>query len=140
VTPRRRSTVLLALAMLLGCSTRMPDRVEIPEGFVGWIVVQYAKPECVPLPKANGYYVLRVSARGRICTSDSPTSGEAFDKFDFVRADGTTVEIDQRSLVWGGAVSSTGRRFVFIGTEEQWRNSPDTVSSLDDRCSKDPAC
>lgn len=126
--------------MQLACDTRMPDRWQIPEAFVGWVVVQYARPDCAALPEINGYYVLRISARGRLCTSDRPRSGEAFDKFEYVQADGTMVEIDQRSFVWGGTVSSTARRFVFIGTEAQWRSSPDTVSSLDERCSKDPAC
>ena len=136
----RLVVAVLIAAALLACNSRTPDQWQVPQGFAGWVVVQYTRPECPPLPVSNGYKVLRVSAQGRLCTSDPMPNGEAFDKFEFVDPDGHTTEIDQRSLVWGGTASSTGRRFVFIGTEEQWRNSADTVTSLDERCSRNPAC
>ena len=139
-SPRSFIAVAVLAALLVTCNTRTPERWLIPEGYVGWLVVQYDNAACAPLPIAGGYYVLRVSSSGRLCTSDKVVGGEAFDKFEYVKSDGTTTEIDQRTMVSGGMVSSTGRRFKFIGTEQQRRSSPDTADALDARCTSDLRC
>jgi hypothetical protein len=127
-------------AALLACNTRTPERWQLPDGYAGWVVIQYGNPACAALPVIGGYRMLRIPAAGRLCTSESVSGGEAFDKYEYVRSDGSTVEIDQRTLVHDGVVSSTGRRFKFIGTEQQFRSSPDTADALDERCTPDLRC
>lgn len=132
--------MLVLVTALAGCNTRTPERWQIPEGYAGWVVIQYNNPACAPLPIVGGYRILRISATGRLCTSEPVSGGEAFDKFEYVRPDGSVVEMDQRALVHSGVVSSTGRRFKFIGTEQQWRSSSDTSDSLDQKCTLELRC
>jgi len=137
----RIAWVLIALsAVFIGCNTRMPDRWLIPDGYVGWLVVQYKNPACAPLPTSGGYNVLRIPPNGRLCTSSPQPDGEAFDKFEYITVDGGTQELDQHTMVWGGMASSTGRRFVFVGPEQQFRSSSDSAEKLDNRCTNDLRC
>jgi hypothetical protein len=136
----RTATIIALAAVLVGCNTRPAERWQIPDGYVGWIVVQYNNPSCAPLPETDGYTLLRVSPKGRLCTSDRQPNGEAFDKYEYLRGDGGTREIDQRTMVWGGKASSTGRSFVFVGTEQQFHAASDSAEELDRRCTVDLLC
>jgi hypothetical protein len=137
----RRVVALIALAgVLAGCNTRTPERWQISDGYVGWVVVQYKNPACSPLPRSDGYIVLRISLNGRVCTSDPQPNGEAFDKYEYIKADGGTLEIDQRTMIWGGKSSSTGRSYFFVGSEQQFRNAPVSAEQLDRLCATDLRC
>jgi hypothetical protein len=136
----RTATIIALAAVLVGCNTRPAERWQIPDGYVGWIVVQYNNPSCAPLPETDGYKLLRISPKGRLCTSDRQPNGEAFDKYEYLRGDGGTWEIDQRTMVWGGKASSTGRSFVFVGTEQQFHAASDSAEELDRKCTVDLLC
>jgi|SRR2546430_4670810 len=137
----RRVVALTALALVIaGCNTRTPERWQIPDGYVGWVVAQYKNPSCTPLPRSDGYILLRIPSSGRLCTSDTQPDGEAFDKYEYVKADGASQEIDQRTMVWGGMASSTGRSFVFLGSEQQLRSSSTSAERLDTLCTTDLQC
>jgi hypothetical protein len=51
-------------------------RFLIPEGYVGWVRVDFEVPGAPPLPVEGGYYILKFSDTGRIQTSsrDIPES------------------------------------------------------------------
>jgi hypothetical protein len=137
----RLALALLVLLLFSGCNTRTPDRWEVPAGYVGWIIAQYEDSSCQPLPVDGGYKVLKLSAQGRVCTSEKQASGDAFDKFFYVDGTGHSSEIDQRKLVWAGVYNATTKRsFHFIGTEAEYRASPDNSQTLNQRCIANPKC
>jgi hypothetical protein len=47
----------------------LPYRFLIPEGYVGWIRVDFEVPDAPPLPVEGGYYIFKFSNTGRIETS-----------------------------------------------------------------------
>lgn len=73
-------TVLLVLAALLvlaiatdGISA--PLRYELPDGYHGWVLIQYMEPACPPLVRDGIGEVLVVPEGGRACTSSPPREG-----------------------------------------------------------------
>ena len=137
---RRVVGLILLAGALIGCNTRTPDRWQLADRYVGWVVVQYENPNCPPLALAGGYNILRIPESGRLCTSSRQPDGEAFDRFEYVKSDGGIEEIDQRSMVWGGKTSSAHRTFVFVGGEQRFRDSADSAEKLDERCTTDLRC
>lgn len=138
-----RAAGVLAAALLLlgsGCTTRTPDLWEIPEGYVGWAIVQYESSNCASLATRDGFRVLHLSARARLCTSDRLEAGEAFDKYRYVSADGRVQDLDQRTMVWGAVITSKHRYFAFIGPESAFRSSDTGPTKLDELCVRDPNC
>lgn len=108
---------------------------EIPDGYVGWVEVQFGEPTCPPLRDAGIYLVVPVSSSGRGCTSaNSLGSVWRYHRFESVRADGTREETPHTS--WGGggriwALSFGGQGKVasfFVGSEaelnESWASRP----------------
>lgn len=141
VTIFRAALIVLTCLLLGGCNTRTPDRWDVPAGYVGWIVAQYEDPSCGPLPIEHGYKVLKLNARGRVCTSEKQEAGDAFDKFFYLDADGHSSEIDQGKFVWGGVYyANTKRSFQFVGSEDAYHASPDNSQILDQRCAANPKC
>jgi len=49
----------------------LPYRFLIPEGYVGWIRVDFEVPGAPPLPVEGGFYTFKFSDTGRIQTSSS---------------------------------------------------------------------
>jgi hypothetical protein len=133
---------LLVFAALVGaaCQTRTPEVIEVPDGYVGWVIVEYGRPDCPSLPVQSGKLVVRLNDRGRVCASNAPPEGGAFDTWLYVKADGTTREIDQRSAIHGGSYfGQTKRRIIFVGPEDKWRES-ESADSLNRRCTDITVC
>jgi hypothetical protein len=139
---KRLKLVLLLFASVVGvaCETRTPEVIEVPDGYVGWIVVEYGRTDCPSLPVQNGKVVVRLNERGRICVSDASPNGVAVDTWLYVKPNGTTSEIDQRTTVHGGTYfGQTKRRIIFVGSDEQWRSS-ESADSLNQRCTDIATC
>jgi hypothetical protein len=136
-----RGLVILSLASLVllanGCSRVFPfDRVRpsqflIPEGYVGWVRVEYSVPGTPPLPIADGYYVIRIPANGRLKTSTKKDLGWADNQYYYVsgktRQPLKEWEYGKDSMVWDNATSSAGDDdldtvdlIFFIGTKAQY--------------------
>jgi hypothetical protein len=49
----------------------LPYRFLIPEGYVGWIRVDFDVPGALELPVEDGYYIFKFSESGRLETSSS---------------------------------------------------------------------
>jgi len=47
----------------------LPYRFLIPEGYVGWIRVDFDVPDAPPLPVEDGFYIFKFSDSGRLQTS-----------------------------------------------------------------------
>jgi uncharacterized protein DUF6843 len=74
---RFRSNLILALLFSLAIASfsrgqtqqSLKYRLLIPEGYVGWIRVDFEVPDAPPLPVEGGYYIFKFSDTGRIQTS-----------------------------------------------------------------------
>jgi hypothetical protein len=81
---RFRSNLILALLFSLSVASfssrgqaqeALHHYFLIPEGYVGWIRVDFEVPGAPPLTVENGYYILRFSDTGRILTSSRDILG-----------------------------------------------------------------
>jgi hypothetical protein len=145
----RGLSILLMAVLLEGCSLFQrgglinPRRVTylIPDGYVGWVEVQYGVPHVPRFPMEGGSQVIRVPARGVVQTSDRMEY--TWEKVEYFYVAGArrrplreTAE-GEGGMVWGGhtagPVQSNAPGFVpapwtvaegfFVGTEAQWKES-----------------
>jgi hypothetical protein len=87
VGPRQRSvraTVLYGALLLVGVwvvtfllfqGVDLPETWVIPDGYQGWLRMQYLDPTCNPLPRSGLVVVTRFTADGYACTSDDSEHG-----------------------------------------------------------------
>ena len=74
----RRVALVLALATATACQqaqlqapfasqppAQLPLQLEIPDGYRGYVVLQYALASCAVLPRRDGYTVIRFTDDGR---------------------------------------------------------------------------
>jgi hypothetical protein len=101
------------MGALIGCQERRtPVVYEIPEGFRGWVLIQFNKPECPRLAEVEGKLVLRISKDGKSCASSAPEYGWAKDEFHFVSERGrepirTTVQ-GGGGMIWSASIGECG--------------------------------
>lgn len=111
---------VLVVYYLVVPASRPPELWEIPDGYVGWIVVEYERPACPALPRQGQELVYRVSADGRLCISDPFREGTARDRFVYVSSEGARRELrvpdEARQLRYEG---TTKRLLAFVGTKEE---------------------
>ena len=80
-----RIFVLISLSFCFA-ACRHRSRVEvwlIPEGYVGWLRLDYSVQGSPPLPTENGNYVVRISRSGRLQTS-SDNNPSIDDNLNFI--------------------------------------------------------
>lgn len=86
-----------------GCGdTRIANRYLIPDGYVGWVCVEYRVRHEKPLVKVNGYNIIQIPTNGFAKTSSIPESGSAVDEFYYVKD-----SVYQRLDSWSGPTGST---------------------------------
>lgn len=128
---------LVWLFVATGCGGgRRPDRVLVPEGYVGWIKIRYSVADAPPLPIEDGYRLIRIPPSGLLQTSSNPEYGWARDEYFYYSGERRR-DLKGWSgwggggLVWG---ETTGHGVssehpdkpeisagAFIGTEEQFK-------------------
>jgi hypothetical protein len=152
--------ILAALAVTVDCQKeRTPDRWLIPDGYEGWIRIDYIVKNALSLPFEDGYRIIQPSPEGYVGTSSELQEGWAKDQFLYVN--GTPLPETgwgEGGKVWSGRVEwevvcsepskpnsechSTGRAInqcYFIGTEKQFKAASECGSakwpalSADDR-------
>jgi hypothetical protein len=79
----RRIAIALAVGAAVACQQlqlpspraseppQLPLQLEIPAGYRGYVVLQYALGSCAVLPRRDGYTVIRFGDDGRACTSET---------------------------------------------------------------------
>ena len=111
-------------------STRLSSRFLIPEGYTGWVRVEFEVKDAPSLPVENGQYVLKIPASGVLTTSSAEQYGWAKDSYDFYTGTGSHPVNDSgpESLIWGkinGEASGTSgtRKYqeFFVGTNQQFK-------------------
>jgi hypothetical protein len=161
---RRSARILAGIATLIfvvGCvvwihmsvrdTARRSLRFLIPEGYSGWVRVEFEVSGEPVLPLEGGQIVLKIPSTGLLKTSSPEQFGWARDSYAFYSAGALQAIPDSGSgrLIWGkinGEKSgSSGKRQYegfFVGTSEQYRDQMKAreprASSKDDRKTKLP--
>jgi hypothetical protein len=133
-------------AMLFGVSllvrsSRMAQTHLVPDGYQGWVSVDYGVDGAPPLPVEDGHRVFRYDSRGKLETSSEYAEGWGIDDYFYVS--GETRQIlrfrpsGMEGEIWGpytrsSIVTRVGEKVIregvstgfFVGTEEEWRANP----------------
>ena len=126
----------LIVLVVLACfwpwrGRRDPNRYLVPDGYVGWVVIDYGVRGAAPVPLREGALELAIPATGRLQTSSKPEYGFAADEWELVNAVGTRTPIEGSDTpggrIWrwsagtleqpGGSERHTEQ--FFVGTEAQ---------------------
>ena len=67
---------------------QLPLQLEIPEGYRGYVVLQYALASCPVLPRREGFTVIRFGDDGRACTSETTVVTTLRDRAYYVEPNG----------------------------------------------------
>src|SRR5262249_22302655 len=112
--------------------------VLIPEGYIGWVRVEYGVPSAPPFETVNGRHVLRIPQSGFARTSSSFEPGIQSDVYDYVTPNGKEqpipagVEIRASRMFTVNPPAETQRTFgaFYVGTEASFRAATKDPSSL----------
>ena len=132
-------TVLMGVVAWFGVNPRNASRNApprslyffIPEGYSGWVRVEFEIPGAPTLPSEAGHTVLKIPASGTLKTSSPEEYGWARDYYYFYSGAGSRALPDSGAgrLIWGKingeASGPSGKRKYeefFVGTEEQYRD------------------
>jgi Family of unknown function (DUF6843)/Carboxypeptidase regulatory-like domain len=107
-----------------------PSKFLVPQGYVGWLLLDYGVKEAKPAPSENGYKVFKFPVSGALSTSSPGPERGADDEYFYYSADDSLSKIPTdyrrgKGMIWGqhqasrnGIMSEFG---FFIGTEEQYK-------------------
>lgn len=120
------------IAFALRGSSRPASRFLIPEGYIGWVKVEFGVSGAPPLPVEGGKCVVRFSPSGFLKTSTPEQSMGGRDSYYYYSDSGTHALADRTSgaasLIWGQfhsqAFGSSGKHTYeqfFVGTEQQFK-------------------
>jgi hypothetical protein len=131
----------LTLALLTGLalwlsvsvrnSTRHSLRFLIPQGYIGWIRVEFEAQGAPPLAMEDGEYIVKIPPDGVLRTSSAEQYGWARDHYYYYSAQGARPLPDSGSaaLIWvkinGEGSGISGKRKyeeLFVGTAQQFKN------------------
>jgi uncharacterized protein DUF6843 len=112
-------------------STPRSLQFRIPEGYRGWVRVEFEIPGAPPLPQEAGKTVVKIPPSGALKTSSPEQYGWAKDSYAFYSSAGVSSIPDSGAgrLIWGkinGEASGTsGKRKYeefFVGTQQQFKD------------------
>lgn len=67
---------------------QVPLQLEIPDGYRGYVVLQYAHGSCAVLPRRDAYAVIRFGDDGRSCTSETQVETTLKDRAYYIAPSG----------------------------------------------------
>jgi len=113
-------------------STQRSLRFLIPEGYIGWVRIEFEVPGESPLPLESGQMVARIPPSGLLKTSSPERYGWARDSYLYYSSAGDLRQLPNSGhgrLIWGkmnGAKSGSSGEHkyeeFFVGTEPQYKN------------------
>ena len=133
------SVVLLAMTVFssFGGSQerrRRPSRYLIPEGYIGWVKLNFRVNEAPALPMEGDHYLFKFPSTGVLETSSDIEYGSALNHYFYYCGDTrrklTLTTWDGGGMIWGGYTGWSGNNFAertdvregfFVGTEEQFK-------------------
>jgi uncharacterized protein DUF6843 len=112
-------------------STRHSSRFLIPEGYVGWVRVEFQVPGAPPLPVEGTEYLFKFPRSGLLRTSSAEEYGWAKDHYFYYSEKGARILRNTGSggggLIWGkvnaeesGPLGKRKYEEFFVGTEQQF--------------------
>lgn len=132
------AVAIVAFAVWIGGSmhraSRPPSRYLVPDGYVGWVRVEYRVSGAPPLPMEDGRLIFQFPQKPFLQTSSPEQFGWAKDEFFYYR-DGALRPLAQTGRggggeIWGRingeATTITGRHQYeefFVGTERQFEQA-----------------
>jgi hypothetical protein len=149
----RPARIVLGIAMLIlviGLGVRFSAnsrnsaprsfRFLIPEGYRGWVRVEFEIPGMPPLPSERGQTVTKIPPSGLLRTSSPEQYGWARDTYLFYSSAGMRPIPDSgpARLIWGKIngeeTGSSGKRKYeefFVGSEQQYKDQIDQAKPND---------
>jgi hypothetical protein len=128
--------VQLPSPIATGAPPQLPLQLEIPEGYRGYVVLQYALDSCPLLPRRDGYTVIRFGDDGRACTSETTVETTLRDRAYYVAPSGDrqeepinfAVTFEQRQeatqRIIGTVFAIAPDRFVLIAIDQcRWEDA-----------------
>ena len=107
-----------------------PSKFLIPEGYAGWLLLDYNVKDTQPVPVENDVKIFKFPATGALSTSSFGPERGAEDEYFYYSAVGSLHEIptdyrNGKGMIWGqyeGTRNGTLSQFgFFVGTEEQYK-------------------
>ncbi len=133
---------LIALSIWLGFGARheslRSSRFLIPDGYTGWIRIEFEVQGAPPLPVDHGEYTIKIPAEGVLRTSSAEQYGWARDRYYYYSGQSMRPLPDSgdSALIWGklnGEASGTSGKQkyeeFFVGTADQFKNQPKVKGS-----------
>jgi hypothetical protein len=127
-----------SIALVIGfvfIGVERPIRYELPDGYRGWVVIEYYNPACPTLESMGIYYVVKVPSSGHVCISGS-LQNEAWrlPLYEYVMSDGTRRRIpsfnNEAREVWAGNYvlfqtreEGNPQHGIFVGNMKEYENS-----------------
>jgi hypothetical protein len=115
-----------------GNSTHRSSRFLIPEGYTGWIRIEFEVQGAPRLPIEGGQYVLKIPSDGVLRTSSAEQYGWAKDRYYYYSAQGVRALPGPgrpEGLIWGkingeesGSSGSRQYEEFFVGAAQQFRD------------------
>jgi len=107
-----------------------PSKFLVPDGYIGWLLLEYNAKDAPQSPVENGIQLFRFSKSGTISTSSCGPLRGAENEFFYYSADGSLRPIstdyrNDKGMIWGqheGARNGVLTQFgFFVGTEQQYK-------------------
>jgi hypothetical protein len=132
-------TILLSILSVVCFATtsctdkhRTPSRYLIPDGYVGWVRINYNIQDAPAIPIKDGYYLFKFPQTGLINTSSEGEKGWAQDEYYYYSEHEwqRLPHITDKGMIWGqisyGSDTISGQEPTkysefFVGTEEQYQ-------------------
>jgi hypothetical protein len=109
---------------------RRPDRHLIPEGYVGWVRINYDVYNAPAIPSEEGYNLFKIPPEGLLNTSSSVEEGWAKDEYYYYTKDSRRLlpHTVDNEMIWGNSIGSktipgqkpTTYEEFFVGTKEEF--------------------
>ena len=132
--------VIGGLAIVAACQgkQRRPSRYLIPEGYVGWVRINFRVKDALPIPMVDGRYLFKFPSSGLIETSSDIEYGWASNDYYYYSGDVRRKIVGtgwgKGGMIWAGATGWSGNNFeertnvneeFFVGPEEEYRKFAD---------------
>jgi hypothetical protein len=134
---------LAPTAFDLAFHRRPPERYLIPDGFTGWVRIEYRQKDAPPLPSEDGRRLIKLNAQGKIATSSEEQRGHGKDDYFYVgprgRAPLSSAGVCKGGMIWQvqndlDERTSTAFTRFFVGTEDQYRHEVDPMGKMLPNC------
>ncbi|WP_110114729.1 hypothetical protein [Bacillus sp. CGMCC 1.16541] len=131
---RKYLLLIMVFISIIGCSksdeTARPSIYLIPDGYKGWVMVEYDKDEGKPTETEGNYTVFSINDQGRAKTKTLLThEGWATNKYYYVTQSGERKKLKAGEMIHGASEGNENKNytieFFFVGTEDEFAKAGD---------------